>query len=136
MLITGKFISISKAAKILQVSPDTLRNWEKQGKIEASRTPGGARRYSSLELLALKKEINPVASRQKGLLSISQAAQALHVSADTLRNWDKRAIVNSQRTKGRARRFTRVEVRRLQKELGIEEELRSEAALDTRFSPP
>ena len=46
-----KWYTISEAAKYLGVSPDTLRRWEKAGKISApKRTAGGARRYSK-ELL-------------------------------------------------------------------------------------
>lgn len=115
-----KFLSISKAAKLLQVSPDTLRNWERQRKLMPTRTSGGARRYSSFELLALKKEIHPFSVKRKGLLSVSQAAKELEVSADTLRNWTKRGLIDSQRTKGGARRFTRLEIKRVQDELGIE----------------
>ncbi len=87
-----------------------------------SRTSGGARRYSATELLNLKKEIRPFAGRKKGLLSISQAAKALQVSADTLRDWDKKGLIETGRSKGGARRFTRDEIKRLQAELGIKEE--------------
>lgn len=46
-----KWYTISKAAKYLGVSPDTLRRWEKAKKIPSpTRTTGGARRYSK-ELL-------------------------------------------------------------------------------------
>ena len=38
-------VSIGKAAKILGVSRDTLRRWEKAGKITSNRTPRGHRRY-------------------------------------------------------------------------------------------
>jgi excisionase family DNA binding protein len=42
-----RWYTISEAAKYLGVSPDTLRRWEKAGKISSpSRTAGGARRYS------------------------------------------------------------------------------------------
>ncbi len=42
-----KWYTISQAAKYLGVSPDTLRRWEKAGKIESpTRTAGGARRYT------------------------------------------------------------------------------------------
>ena len=115
-----KFLSISKAAKLLQVSPDTLRNWGRQGKLVPVRTSGGARRYSSIELLALKKEIHPFSVKRKGILSVSQAAKELGVSTDTLRNWTKKGLIDSQRTKGGARRFTRLEIKRVQDELGIE----------------
>lgn len=118
--LTKNFISISKAAKFLQVSPDTLRNWEREGKLLPARTHGGARRYSMAELVALKKEIHPVASRKKGLVSISIAAKALQVSTDTLRDWDKKGLIESSRSKGGARRFTRDEINRLRKELGRE----------------
>lgn len=38
-------INISKAAKELGVSQETLRRWEKLGKIQVERTPKGHRRY-------------------------------------------------------------------------------------------
>lgn len=120
ILPNKKFISISKAAKFLQVSPDTLRNWEKQGKLLPSRTYGGARRYSTTELLGLKKELRPFVSRRTGLVSISTVAKALRVSSDTIRNWDKKGLIESSRSRGGARRFTRDEIIRLQKELGLE----------------
>ena len=45
-----QLISIGKAASLLGVHPDTLRNWEKSGKIQVYRTPGNHRRYSLDEL--------------------------------------------------------------------------------------
>ena len=50
-----KYLKIGQAAKALGVSIDTLRRWEKSGKITAIRTPGGTRLYT---LSALKK-VNP-----------------------------------------------------------------------------
>ncbi|NTW89464.1 MAG: MerR family DNA-binding transcriptional regulator [Candidatus Moranbacteria bacterium] len=41
-----EYISIGKAAKILGVTPTTLRAWDKNGKLTAIRTPGGSRRFS------------------------------------------------------------------------------------------
>ncbi len=46
-------VSIGKAAKELGVHPDTLRRWEKQGKIEVERTPTGFRRYDLAKLRGL-----------------------------------------------------------------------------------
>ena len=48
-------ISIGKAAKLLGVSKDTLRRWEKANKISSQRTPTGHRRYKEEELSGLKK---------------------------------------------------------------------------------
>ena len=43
-------VSIGKAAKELGVHPETLRRWEKQGKIVVERTPTGFRRYDLAKL--------------------------------------------------------------------------------------
>ncbi len=49
------YLKIGQAAKALGVSIDTLRRWERSGKIETIRTPGGTRLYSLTHL----KKINP-----------------------------------------------------------------------------
>ena len=41
-----KSFTIRQAADILAISVDTLRRWEKKGKIKGMRTPGGHRRFS------------------------------------------------------------------------------------------
>ena len=46
-------VSIGKAAKELGVHPETLRRWEKQGKIVVERTPTGFRRYDLAKLRGL-----------------------------------------------------------------------------------
>ncbi|MDA8345106.1 MAG: IS607 family transposase [Thermaerobacter sp.] len=46
-------VGIGKAAKELGVHPDTLRRWEKYGKIEVERTPTGFRRYDLTKLRGL-----------------------------------------------------------------------------------
>ncbi len=43
-------ISIKKAAEMLGVTTTTLRNWDKQGKLKALRTPGNARRYEEEQI--------------------------------------------------------------------------------------
>jgi len=47
-------VSIGQAAKTLGVSISTLRRWEKEGKIQAERTPHGHRRYDLAQLQGLK----------------------------------------------------------------------------------
>ncbi len=41
-----KLVSIGKASKFIGVHPDTLRSWEKKGKIKSIRTAGNHRRYN------------------------------------------------------------------------------------------
>ncbi|MDO8576714.1 MAG: helix-turn-helix domain-containing protein, partial [Candidatus Daviesbacteria bacterium] len=53
--IDSSLLKIGQAAKTLGVSIDTLRRWERAGKIEAIRTPGGTRLYS----LSALKQVNP-----------------------------------------------------------------------------
>ncbi|MDD5416249.1 MAG: MerR family DNA-binding transcriptional regulator [Candidatus Daviesbacteria bacterium] len=52
---TKPLLKIGQAAKLLGVSIDTLRRWEKAGKITAIRTPGGTRLYHLSQL----KKVNP-----------------------------------------------------------------------------
>ena len=49
-------LSISEAAYLLGVSTDTLRRWEKEGKITSSRTEGGHRRYDLTAILKDKED--------------------------------------------------------------------------------
>ncbi len=64
-----KWYTISQAAKYLGVSSDTLRRWEKAGKISApKRTAGGARRYSKElldQILNVGKEEKAKPSKKK-----------------------------------------------------------------------
>lgn len=43
-------LSIGEAARMLGVTPDTLRRWETEGRIVSARTPGGQRRYDLAEI--------------------------------------------------------------------------------------
>lgn len=40
-----KLLKLSEVAEILNVSKNTLRNWDNSGKLVAVRTVGGSRRY-------------------------------------------------------------------------------------------
>ena len=47
----GKYLTIKAAAEFLGVSPLTLRNWDKRGKLAATRHPiNGYRLYTLAEL--------------------------------------------------------------------------------------
>ena len=49
-------LSIKEASEFLGVSIDTLRRWERAGKITAFRTEGGHRRYEKKDLIKFKKD--------------------------------------------------------------------------------
>lgn len=49
-----KLLTITQAAKFLNISPDTLRRWEEKGIVTPARTKGGSRRYMLLDLKIAK----------------------------------------------------------------------------------
>jgi len=55
----GDFLTVSEAAEFLGVSPSTLRNWDRNGKLNALRHPvNGYRLYSKEDLKHLLKAIH------------------------------------------------------------------------------
>ncbi|MEM9685548.1 MAG: helix-turn-helix domain-containing protein [Bacteroidota bacterium] len=53
-----KYLSISQAAKILDVSPETLRRWDNSGKFKSSRHPiNNYRVYSEEQIVDLVEEM-------------------------------------------------------------------------------
>jgi excisionase family DNA binding protein len=51
-------LTIAEAAKLLEVSISTLRNWDRNGKLKPRRHPiNGYRMYERAEIVRLKKEI-------------------------------------------------------------------------------
>ena len=63
-LAASDYVKIGAAAKTLGVSIDTLRRWEKAGKITAIRTPGGTRLYSLNQLQSIVSTEKPVSDPQ------------------------------------------------------------------------
>ncbi|MBI2405718.1 MerR family transcriptional regulator, partial [Candidatus Microgenomates bacterium] len=51
-----KTYSIQEAATLLNISIDTLRRWEREGKVKPQRTAGGHRRFTSEEIEQLKNK--------------------------------------------------------------------------------
>lgn len=83
-----KLISISETAKVLSVSIDTVRRWDKSGVLHSER-PDGKNRYFSLGELKTFKLTQP--------LPISEVAQKLRISPTTLRRLEARGIFIPQR---------------------------------------
>jgi predicted site-specific integrase-resolvase len=46
----NQYLSFKETRKIIGVTPRTLRNWDKEGKIRTIRTPSGARMFNKLDL--------------------------------------------------------------------------------------
>ncbi len=57
----GRLLSIGEAAAVKGVSIDTLRRWEKEGKIQSVRTQGGHRRYDIDTLIDFKENRKTIA---------------------------------------------------------------------------
>ena len=87
-LVKRNLMSIGQAAGYLGVSIDTLRRWERVGKIQSERADGKNRYFAKQELSKLKSS---------NLLTISQAASQLGLSIDTLRRLEQRGILIPKR---------------------------------------
>jgi len=84
--------AISAAARLLRVSPSTLRDLERRGELECTRTPGGQRRFAGSELLRLSllsRSVTPNKPAPRIALSVEEA-QARQV-------WLGQVIARAQR---------------------------------------
>ena len=68
-------ISIGKAAEELGVTKETLRRWERSGRIASERTPKGHRRYDLSKLLGITARKNPSEKRTIGYARVSSHDQ-------------------------------------------------------------
>jgi excisionase family DNA binding protein len=89
-LPTHEIVPIGQAANILDVSIDTLRRWDKSGKITSTRINGKNRYFKISDLEEIK-------SRSQEKLSISEAAKTLGVSPSTLRRYEKKGYIKPGR---------------------------------------
>ncbi|MBM4708699.1 MerR family transcriptional regulator [Prescottella equi] len=48
-----EYLPVGEAAALVGVSTDTLKRWEKAGRISSRRTPTGHRRFARTDVLAL-----------------------------------------------------------------------------------
>jgi MerR family transcriptional regulator, heat shock protein HspR len=75
--------SISVAAELAGLHPQTLRIWERQGLLEPARSPGGTRRYSHnditrlLEITALTSDGLNLAGIRR-VLALQEETRRLH----------------------------------------------------------
>jgi excisionase family DNA binding protein len=75
--MTHEYITPGRAAALLGVHAQSLRKWEKEGKIKAYRTPGGQRRF-------LKKEIEGFAGNCQSVITVCYARVSTSTQRDDL----------------------------------------------------
>ncbi len=63
--LTASYIHIREAKRLLGVSSQTLHNWERQGKIRASRLPSGTRTFHKQDVYTLAGVSEPVKAKEK-----------------------------------------------------------------------
>lgn len=93
-----KLVSIGQAAKILGVSVDTIRRWDKEGILHSERPDGKNRHFNVQELEAVKFS-QP--------LTISEASEQLNLSPSTLRRIEKKGLISPERNEKGERVYTR-----------------------------
>lgn len=59
--------------------------------------------------------------KEQGLISITKAASMIGVHPNTLRSWADKGLVEAVRLPSGYRRFTLEEIRRVRREMGLEE---------------
>lgn len=96
-----RHVGIGDAASILGVSIDTVRRWEKAGRIHAERLDGKNRYFNVAELQAYKAD-EP--------LSTTEVASLLGVSASTVRRLDSEGKLTAHRTEKGKRLYSKTSV--------------------------
>jgi len=94
-----RYFKIGKAASLLGLSAETLRRWERAGKISFPRTPGGKRLFTETDLDSIKNILNqpqtlpagPLrrieASRQEPTQTSSQNARVEQVTTQSTKTY-------------------------------------------------
>ena len=80
----SKFVKIGEASHILGVSIDTLRRWEKAGKIETMRTPGGTRLYKVKSLTKFQTKFEAKHARRIQRVSTIAAVASAQAEENAL----------------------------------------------------
>jgi len=74
-------LSIGEASRYLNVAIETLRRWDKKGKIESYRSPGGHRYFSRKDLKKLfkKRRYQRIKKKDKSLLGTKETTKKIAV---------------------------------------------------------
>ena len=136
-----KWLSLSRASKILGVNEATLRNWADAGEIRTFRTPGGHRRFAADDLQALiesrsgrQGDASAHGLGQLALDRIRRKLRHVHGNNETWMNqFDEQGkararelgrrlvtVISGFIDKGRGKSHALTEIRRIGREYGIE----------------
>ena len=96
--IKRRYVTIGDASELLGVSIDTVRRWEKAGKLESKRLDG-KNRYFALDTLEEFNHDKP--------LTTSEAAKKLGISPSSVRRLASRGQLEVERSKSGQRLFSK-----------------------------
>jgi MerR family transcriptional regulator/heat shock protein HspR len=93
---------ISVAAELAGVHPQTLRIYERKGLVDPTRTPGGSRRFSEMDLARLRRiqELTSAGLNLEGVrrvLELEAEVLRLHAQLDKVRQEAKEALEGAHR---------------------------------------
>src|ERR1700728_4219189 len=93
---------ISVAAELAGVHPQTLRIYERKGLLDPTRTPGGSRRFSDMDLARLRRiqELTATGLILEGvrrILELETEILRLHAQLDQVRQEAKEAVEGAHR---------------------------------------
>jgi MerR family transcriptional regulator/heat shock protein HspR len=93
---------ISVAAELAGVHPQTLRIYERKGLLDPTRTPGGSRRFSDMDLARLRRiqELTTAGLNLEGVrrvLELETEVLRLHAQLDQVRREAKEAVERAHR---------------------------------------
>jgi MerR family transcriptional regulator/heat shock protein HspR len=93
---------ISVAAELTGVHPQTLRIYERKGLVDPTRTPGGSRRFSELDLARLRRiqELTAAGLNLEGVrrvLELETEVLRLHAQLDQVRLEARDAVERAHR---------------------------------------
>ncbi len=93
---------ISVAAELAGVHPQTLRIYERKGLLDPTRTPGGSRRFSDMDLARMRRiqELTAAGLNLEGVrrvLELETEILRLHAQLDQVRREAKEAIEGTHR---------------------------------------
>ncbi len=102
-------LSIGEASRYLNVAIETLRRWDKKGKIESYRSPGGHRYFSRKDLKELfkKRRYQRIKKKDKSLLGTKEAAKKIAVVKSGFSKKTKKLKTKRLRYKNHKKRTTK-----------------------------